>query len=223
MIRAVMVLLLLVAVAIALIPFVVRPAVPGMPRLRPPLHRRLARAWRIFRAQARLTGDFGILFFRRGKSEVVLVLTISNPAAPTVAEIAAGVPFSNVIAAMSDGWKVALNRISQEVLGQQQDRQVDGPVQPGDASMSLLDDDGTGSDVDSVYAQAVSTAMVKNTSGYVVISPKTKTIIAGTKVHEYPIKIGARNDDMGLQAQPARYDVDFIITGEVRQSVAVVA
>lgn len=222
--RALLLLAALISVALSLVPFtVLRDQVPNLPGLRAPLPVRLRRAWRILWAQTRLTADLGILYFRRGKSEVVFVLTISNTAAPTVAEIAAGVPMSDVIAAMSDGWKVALNRVSQEVLGSQQDRQVDGPIQPGDASMSLLDDDGTGSDDDSVYAQAVSTAMVIGTQGYVVISPRKKVIIAATKVHVYPVKIGQRNDDMSLATQPARYDVDFVITGEVKQSVAVAA
>jgi hypothetical protein len=222
-IRALLILSLAIALAIAAAPFLLRPEPANMPRLRAPLHVRLARAWRILRLQLRLSGDLGVLYFRRGKSEVVLVLTIANPAAPTVAEIGAGVPFSNVVAALSDGWKVALNRVSQEVLGSQQDRQVDGPIQPGDASFSLLDDDGVGSDADSVYAQAVSAAMVIGTSGYVVISPRTKSLVATKKVHVYPIKIGQRNDDMSLATQPARYDVDFVITGEVKQSVAIAA
>lgn len=223
MIRLLVLLLTLVGLAVAAAPFLIRNEPPNMPRLTRPLHVRLGRAWRILWAQTRLTGDLGLLYFRRGKSEVLFCLDIAVTTAPTVAEIGDGVPLSNVIAALSDGWKVALNRVSQEVLGSQQDRQVDGPIQPGDAAMSILDDTGAGADADSVYAQAVDTAMVTGTAGFVVMSPKTKTIIAGTKVHVYPVKIGQRNDDMGLATQPARYDVDFVITGEVKQRVAVVA
>lgn len=181
----------------------------------------LVRAGLRFRlALFRATGDLGSLYFRRGKSNAFFLLTIAGAAGPTLAEITAGTELSAAVGGMS-GWETSLNRVNQPVLKYVQDYQVPGPQQYGDAQMTFIDDDGLGSDTDSTARQAVSTAMVVNTTGFIVLSPKKLVPIAGTKVHVFPVLVGARNDAFTLDAELAKYVVDFAISGAARKDVAV--
>lgn len=186
------------------------------------LPRHLAAQLRFRWALFRVTGDLGALYFRRGKSNAWFLPTVAGAAGPTLAEITAGTELGAAIAGMQ-GWETSLNRIQQAVLKYATDYQVDGPQQFGDAQMTFLDDDGVGSDTDSTARQAVSTVMVEQGTGFVCLSPKVLAPIAATKVHLFPVKIGARNDTFSLDNEPARYVCDFAITGAARKNVAVLA
>lgn len=229
MLRIVLLVLLALGAALAVLPFIPR-LMPGerIDRWRGRLayaQARLAQTradYRLRWVMLRATGDVGELFFRRGKSNAWFLSALAGGAGPTLAEITAGVELSAAIAGMQ-GWETTLNRIQQPVLKYAQDYQVDGPQQFGDAQMTFLDDDGTGSGADITARAAVSTAMVEQATGWVVLSPRKLTPIAGTKVHVFPSKIGARNDAFSLDAELARYVIDWAITGAARKDVAVLA
>lgn len=178
--------------------------------------------WRRLRLDAAIFGPVGALYFRRGKSNAWLLPAISGAAGPTLAEITAGTELGGVIAGIS-GFETTLNRVQQPTLKYAQDFQVDGPQQFGDAQMIILDDDGVGSDAESVERQTASTVLQEQTTGYIVLSPRKTTPIAGTKVHVFPQKIGARNDAFTLDTEVARYRVDYAITGAARKDVLVLA
>lgn len=225
--------MLLLTAALLAVAFAPPLLVPALPGYRADVWRgRLAAArnlprwvgwqfrWRV--GLWKLTGDVGALFFRRGKSTIIFAPTVaSGTGAPTVAECTAGVVMDAAIAGMS-GWATNLNRINQEVWKYVTDYQIEGPQQLGEAQMILLADDG-GSSADETERAAVKTAMVEGATGFMLFSPSTRTIAAGVKVHNFPVKIGAVNDDLSMTTQAARYTVDFAVVGAPKKNVAVLA
>lgn len=156
----------------------------------------------------------GAIFFRRGKSGIYFVTTLTSTTAPTVTQIVAGVKLDKALADIT-GFDTQLNRIATAVWDSNQDIQSDGPQQLGDASMVMIDDDGVGSDAASVARQAVKAAMVEQATGFIVICPTIKTPVATSKVLVFPVKIGAVNVGLTLDAQTARYTVQYAITDAI--------
>lgn len=209
MMRALMLLLTVVALLAAFAPVVVWSERPRGKAQRLPLLTRL----RIRFQLAMLTSQVGSRFFRRGKSSWYWVTTLTSTTAPTATQINAGVPLDKAIADMS-GFDTQLNRISEPWWDTNVDIQTDGPQQLGDASMTFFDDDGTGADADSTARQAVSTAMVEQATGFLVLLPQKKgAAVAANAAVVWPAKIGARNVDLTLDVRSARYIVQFAITG----------
>jgi hypothetical protein len=56
-----------------------------------------------------------------------------------------------------------------------------------------------------------------------VVAPDKLTPVAGTKVDVFPMKVGALNRDLSLDAQLARSVAQLAITATPRKSVAVLA
>lgn len=207
--RALVIILTLLALLAAFAPVLLwseRP--PGRPQRRP---LRLA-AWLRMRAVL-LTDELGSRFFRRGKSSWYWVTTLTSETAPTATQINAGVKLDKAIADLS-GFDTQLNRISEPWWDSNVDIQTDGPQQLGDAQMVFFDDDGTGSDADSVARQAVKAAMVEQATGFLVNLPLKKgAAAAADDAIVFPAKIGAVNTDFTLDVRSARYTAQFAITG----------
>lgn len=161
------------------------------------------------------------IFFRRGKSNATFILTMAG-AAPTVAELAAGTDLSKAITAIS-GFDTTLNRVNTPIMDYSQEAQTEGPQQFSDASMTLIEDDGTAAQ-DSTARTAAYAAMAEGTSGYMILAPRKRgTPAAADKVEIWPVKVGARNRDWSLEGQPARYTVQFAITGSPVKDATVLA
>jgi hypothetical protein len=184
---------------------------------------RIVIPWRVRLRIALAGGDLGLMFFRRGKSSARLVLTCADPAAPTVAELDAGTDLSKAVAAIA-GFETTLNRINQPVMAYAEELQIDGPQTFADASMTLLEDDGTGADGDSTARQAAYTALDEGSAGFMVLAPsKAGALIAADDVELWPYKVGARNRGWSLDAEAARYTVQFAITGSPQKDATVTA
>lgn len=169
-----------------------------------------------------LAPDAGLMFFRRGKSSARVVLVCANPAAPTAAELAAGTDLSAAVAAIG-GFETALNRINQPVMKYAEELQIDGPQTFADASMTLLEDDGTGADADSTARQDAYLALDEQSTGWMALAPKKGgTLIAGDDVEMWPFRVGARNRGWGLETEASRYVVQFAITGKPEKDAVVV-
>lgn len=164
-----------------------------------------------------------MLFFRRGKSGAMFVPTIANKSAPTVAELTAGVAIGRAVAAIA-GFETTLNRINQPVMAYSEELQIDGPQTFADASMTLLEDDGTGSDADSIERVAAATALVEQASGYIVLSPKKAgALVATDKCEVWPVRIGAVNRSWALETEAARYVAQYAISGTPVKTATVAA
>lgn len=218
--RVALLILTLAAAAVAFGPMLVSAYRELRPDLAPGL--RIVIPWRI-RMRMVLAGDAGLMFFRRGKSSARLVLTIANKAAPTVAELTAGTDLSKAVAAIG-GFETTLNRINQPVMAYAEELQIDGPQTFADASMTLLEDDGTGADADSVAREAAYVALDEQTTGYIVLAPKKAgALVALDDCEVWPIRVGARNRGWGLETEASRYVVQFAITGAPEKDAVVSA
>lgn len=181
--------------------------------------------WRLRLRIAVASGDLGLMFFRRGKSSAYLVPTVASATKSqvTLAELAAGTNLSKAVAAIA-GFETALNRINQPVMAYPEELQIDGPQTFADASMTLLEDDGTGSDADSTARVAAYTALAEQSTGFIVFSPtKSGALIAADKIEVWPVRVGARNRGWGLETEAARYVVQFAITGAPNKNATVAA
>lgn len=161
------------------------------------------------------------VYFRRGQSYAAWVPTIaSTSAGPTTSELAAGTELTKAITALA-GFETSLNRINTPLMAYKEELQGDGPQTLGDATITIIDDDGVSS-ADSTARASARTALAEAAVGYVVIAPsKTGTPIATDKVDVWPAKVGARNRDLSLDANLARSIVQIAITATPRKDVAV--
>ena len=162
------------------------------------------------------------MFFRRGTTGVRWVPTVADMAAPTAAEIAAGVDLGPALAAM-EGFETSLNRINQPLLKYKQEVQIDGPQQFGDAKITLIEDDGTGATGDDLERKTIYTSLAEQSTGVVVINPTAQTFDAAAKVETWPARIGSKNRSFSLDAEPARYVCELAITGAQNKAAVVAA
>lgn len=161
-------------------------------------------------------------FFLRGKGGVRFVTTIANTSAPTAAELAAGVALERAVTAI-DGFNTQLNRVQTPVLAYRQELQHDGPETFADSGLTIIDDDGTGTDVDSVAYAAAATALVKGATGYLVFCRTHQTMAATRKVWVYPVRVGSVQAGWTMDATLASSRVEIVITGEPKEKVTVAA
>lgn len=160
------------------------------------------------------------LYFRRGQSGAYWLPTVaSTSAGPTAAEVTAGTPLTKAITALS-GLETTLNRINTAVMSQKEELQVDGPQTLGDATITILDDDGVTA-ADSTARQDARDALEETSVGYLFIIPDKTTSAVGDTGDLWPAKVGARNRDNSMDAQLARSVVQLAITSQPRKDVAI--
>jgi len=151
-----------------------------------------------------------VKFFRRGTSGAWFVPTIASTSAPTASEIIAGTDLGAAVTAI-ENFETTTSRISQPVLKYKVNPQIDGEQTFGDASMTLLEDNGV-SGTDSAALQAAYTALADGATGFIVLSPKKQTPIAADKVEVWPVKVGANNRAWTMDNEMAKYQVAFAVT-----------
>ncbi|WP_256789810.1 hypothetical protein [Frankia sp. AvcI1] len=141
-------------------------------------------------------------YFRRadGQTNWYFVPAISNPAAPTAAEINAGINLSKNISDIS-GFKFENKPIETPDLSTAFVSTVDGEDSAADCALKLYDD---------TASQTIRTALAKGTNGFMVISPYAKT--ASSKCRVWPVRSTGDNDEYEMDAkQAARYEVMFAV------------
>ena len=146
-------------------------------------------------------------FFRRGTSKMYFLPAVSNMAAPTTVEIAAGTDLSPFINGIS-GFQYTNTRIDTPVLSSSFNFQIDGPDTVGDSSIQCTDDSGG--------TTTVRTALPKGTSGFLMLAPYGA--VATRRVEVWPAKSTGINDEWSLGNDPARFDIGFAITGVPTQT-----
>lgn len=162
-----------------------------------------------------------MLFFRRGKSGLHLVPTLTSVSSPTATQINAGTNLSVAVIAVNN-FETQVNRISQPVMAYETELQLAGPQTFQDASLVMTEDDGTGSDADSVARVAAKAALTDGLACWLVFSPaKTGDVAAADKVEVWPSEIVTTNRDWSLDTQAARYNVPVVITSPPTKNAVV--
>lgn len=161
--------------------------------------------------------------FWRGKGEALYVATIGNAAAPTAAEIAAGVSLSLGVNAVR-GFVATVNRVGVPILASDTDVQINGPATYADSGFDLIEDDGVGSAADDVARRLCITTLAKDTTGYIVLcrNKKKAAMVAAVKVDVFTGFVAASNKDWSLDGV-AKRAVEFVLTSPPQQDVAIAA
>jgi hypothetical protein len=161
--------------------------------------------------------------FWRGTGDALFVPTIANPATPTASELTAGTSIALGLTAIS-GFEDAANQINVQLLAYSQDVQVNGPSQWGTSSVTLIEDDGVGSNTDDVARRAILTALgTKGITGYMVFSRfvKKAALVSTKKVDVWAVQISTINPQYTLDAAVATRVVNLSIQSAPNINVAV--
>lgn len=162
--------------------------------------------------------------FWRGSGAVMWVPAVAGTAGPTLAELTAGTDVSPAVVAV-EGFITQLNRIGQPILSEEVEVQIDGPQTFVDSSLTIVEDDGTGTDADAEARQDAMETLIDNATGYVLFSRNIKAAVldTGDPVFLFPVRVGAANPVWTLDAEPERTKIDFVITAAPRKNVLVLA
>ena len=157
-------------------------------------------------------------FNPQGLVKVLWVTSISNPAAPTAAEVAAGVDLTEAI--MSDG-VAGFSRDPQYVdatpLGATAERTVTGLASTTNGALTMLRGNTAGSDNADLLDALIDDI---GTAGYVVFA-LDGTLTATHLVDVFPSTLASVNPQPMQGGQAARYVVGFSHTGEFQINVAI--
>lgn len=138
-------------------------------------------------------------FFRRGISAVKFVPACAG-ASPTRIEITAGTDLSAQVAGIG-GFALSNAPIATPDLATSFDSQIDGPDSTDSSSLNFYDDNATAT---------IRTALAKGTAGFILLFPYGDT--AGKRVEKWPVKSTGVNDQWGLDATAAQFQVGFAVT-----------
>lgn len=147
-------------------------------------------------------------FFRRGISKIYFLPAVASLAAPTTAEIAAGVDLSSQIAEIA-GFQLSNSPIPTPNLAEQFTPQIDGEDTVADSSLTMYDL------TDSVTLR---TATTKGTAGFFLLCPYGRT--PTKRCETWPAKITGQNDEWSTAVgnNPARYVTGAVITATPNQA-----
>lgn len=150
-------------------------------------------------------------YFHRGTTKVYAVTTIANTAAPTRAELNAGTDLSNEIQAMS-GWAVSGNEVETPDLGTTFNSKLPGSTSVEESSITMYADNN-GADVRTLLPRGTSTHIVVLFGGD----------IAANKMDVFKVRVRGLSKPVGLEDEAALIEVQFSITKEPNENLAIPA
>lgn len=141
------------------------------------------------------------LFMLRGKGEAWWLPSVASDLGPTEAEVAAGIALGAAFNAIQ-GLDPQRNPINIPVLKYREELQIEGPTTYQNVSITLVEDDGTGTDADALERQEAATTMVEGADGVLFLRRTGKTATVGVKGHMIRAEVGSQVPifDMGASA-----------------------
>lgn len=139
-------------------------------------------------------------YFRRGKSKILFLPTVTNQAAPSRSEITAGTPLTPQVAEVS-GFQFTNSPIAMPDLNSTFTSTIPGEDTADDSSLTFYDDD---------TATTIRTALAKGTSGYILLLPYGDTPTKRAEV--WPVTSTGVGDEWSAGNDPARFTVQFGVT-----------
>lgn len=150
-------------------------------------------------------------YFDPETTKVYYVASIANKEAPTRLELDAGTDLSPEVADIT-GWNVTGEQIPTPDLGTLFTSQIPGRTTSDDSSLTFYSDKA-GTDVRGT--------LPRGTSGFIVWLDGGDT--ASNKMDIYPIRVRSNGKMRSLSNEAARIQVQFSITSEPAENVAVPA
>lgn len=143
------------------------------------------------------------LYMLRGRGGAWWLPSVADPSGnPTDAERAAGIPLSAAFNAIA-GLEPQQNKINVAVLKYKTEAQIGGPETFQNVSITIVEDDGTGTDADAQERQDALTTMTEGTSGVLILSRTKQTLAAGDKVFSIAASIDSQTPNWNLDAAAA--------------------
>jgi len=144
-------------------------------------------------------------FFRRGISAVKFAPAVAGTS-PTRAEITAGTDLSAQVSGIG-GFALNNSPIATPDLATSFDSQIDGPDTTDNSSLNFYDDDASAT---------IRTSQAKGTAGFILLFPYGDTV--GKRVEKWPVKSTGVNDQWGLDATAAQFQVGYAVTAKPSQN-----
>jgi hypothetical protein len=145
-------------------------------------------------------------FFRRGVSKIYWLPAVSNTAAPSSGEIAAGTDLSAQIAEIG-GFKLSNDPIATPDLATTFDSQINGVDTTEESTLTFHDNDASAT---------IRNLLAKGNAGFVMLAPYgTGT---GKRAEVWPVKSTGFNDDWSMDAKSAQAMAGFAITSVPTQN-----
>lgn len=160
-------------------------------------------------------------YFRRGTTKIFYEATIADIDAPTEAELASATELSCELAEIS-GFSFSNNPIDVPDMCDVFVKNIPGENTAEDSSMTFYEDNG------GLAANPIKTTLAKAVEGYIVIFPYGvtggggSTPAAGDECEVWPISVASNTREFSAGNDPARYMVEFTITGVPDQDATVV-
>lgn len=139
-------------------------------------------------------------YMRKGVSEVHLVPTIGDLAAPTAAEITAGEDLTPDLAEIN-GVTFANQPIDVPDFSSAWTKKIPGEDQADDPQLTFYEDDASAT---------IRDAQAKGTEGYLVFLPEGNAAAAPTEV--WPVIVASNSREWSAGNDPARYQVTYSVT-----------
>lgn len=145
-------------------------------------------------------------FNPQGHSKVLLVSTIANPAAPTAAEVTAGVDLTPyLVPDGTSGFTSEPQTVDATDLAATREKNVRGLATTTNGSLTFFRGDDSGDGESDLFDDLVAAL---DTSKYVVFSHSGGTA-AGDLVDIFPVKVASVNASVPQGGQAARFTVGF--------------
>lgn len=156
-------------------------------------------------------------FNRRGNTGVYYVATIADQGAPTVAEITAGTPLHEVMAAWT-GFSSEVADLPVPDMGSTWEGSIPGGETPAASSITFYSGDD-----DADTEETVRAALVEGDTGFIVVVKRAKAPTAADPADVFPVRIKAVNDEYSADNAPARFMAGFTIYDPPNKNVDIAA
>lgn len=153
-------------------------------------------------------------FNRRGTEQVRLVTAIVDPAAPTAAEIDAGVDLHPVLRSLT-GFTTSVEDLDAADQSSDFNKTIPGGETPEASAMTFY-----GGDDDADTEETVRAAFIEGTERYVVFTPRGAPV-AGDPADVFPVRIKANNDDKTVENAAATFTVQMSIYESPNKQVTI--
>jgi hypothetical protein len=150
-------------------------------------------------------------FINKGVTRVIWVDTISDKTAPTRSEINAGTDLAGEIQDL-DGWLVESESVETPDLGTTFTGSIPGSTSSKDSSLTMYEDLG-GTD-----ARAL---MPRGTNGFIIWMDGGD--VAGRFMDVFPVRVGSVGKNRTVDDDPATLTINYNITSEPAENVAIPA